>query len=89
MQNFETGKYLGVVDEHTALGHQKYNGLLLTVQRRSVEGLILGANYTLSKCMGLPHRAARPRTSTAGTSTRRTSTTTTALVISTVGTCST
>ena len=54
MQNFETGKYLGVVDEHTALGHQNYNGLLLTAQRRSVAGLILGANYTLSKCMGHP-----------------------------------
>jgi hypothetical protein len=54
MQNYDTGKYLGVVDEHTALGYQKYSGLLLSVQRRSVNGLTASANYTLSKCMGLP-----------------------------------
>ena len=54
MQNFETGKYLGVVDEHTALGYQRYHGLLLSVQRRSVNGITASANYTLSKCMGLP-----------------------------------
>jgi hypothetical protein len=54
MQNYDTGKYLGVVDEHTALGYQKYSGLLLSVQRRSVNGLTATANYTLSKCMGLP-----------------------------------
>jgi hypothetical protein len=54
MENFATGKYLGVVDEHTALGYQKYSGLLLSVQRRSVNGITASANYTLSKCMGLP-----------------------------------
>jgi hypothetical protein len=54
MQNYDTGKYLGVVDEHTALGYQKYNGLLLSVQRRGANGLTASANYTLSKCMGLP-----------------------------------
>jgi hypothetical protein len=54
MQNFATGKYLGVVDEHTALGHQKYDGLLLSVQRPSTQGVTVGANYTLSKCMGHP-----------------------------------
>ena len=54
MQNYATGKYLGVVDEHTALGYQRYNGLLLSVQRRSVNGITASANYTLSKCMGLP-----------------------------------
>jgi len=54
MENYADGKYLGVVDEHTALGYQKYNGLLLNVQRRSSNGLTATANYTLSKCMGLP-----------------------------------
>ena len=54
MQNYETGKYLGVVDEHTALGDQKYNGLLLSVQRRSANGITVSANYTLSKCTGHP-----------------------------------
>ena len=42
------------MDEHTALGYQKYNGLVLSVQRRSANGLTAGANYTLSKCTGLP-----------------------------------
>jgi len=51
-QNFDQGKFLGAVDEHTALGEQKYNGLLLSVQRRSVNGVSLSANYTLSKCEG-------------------------------------
>jgi hypothetical protein len=54
MQNFETGKYLGVVDEHTAIGSQKYNGLLLSVQRRGRNGTTVSANYTLSKCTGHP-----------------------------------
>ncbi|HEV8397523.1 MAG TPA: carboxypeptidase-like regulatory domain-containing protein [Vicinamibacterales bacterium] len=54
MQNYTTGKYLGVVDEHTALGYQKYRGLLLSVQRRGSNGSFASANYTLSKCMGLP-----------------------------------
>jgi len=54
MQNYATGRFLGVVDEHTALGDQKYNGLLLSVQRRSVNGITASANYTLSKCMGHP-----------------------------------
>jgi hypothetical protein len=53
MQNWETGKYLGSVDEHTALGEQRYNGLLLSVQRRSA-GANVSANYTLSKCEGHP-----------------------------------
>ena len=52
MQNFETGKFLGTVDEHTALAEQRYNGLLLSVQRRSANGVSVSANYTLSKCEG-------------------------------------
>ena len=52
MANYETGKYLGVVDEHTAIGTQKYNGLLFSVQRRNVNGIAVSANYTISKCMG-------------------------------------
>jgi hypothetical protein len=54
MANYATGKFLGVVDEHTALGNQKYNGLLLSVQRRAANGVSVSANYTLSKCMGHP-----------------------------------
>jgi hypothetical protein len=54
MQNFATGRYLGAVDEHTALGEQRYNGLRLSAQRRSARGISLNGNYTLSKCEGHP-----------------------------------
>lgn len=54
MQNWETGRFLGAVDEHTALGEQKYRGMLLGVQRRSSGGVSVDANYTLSKCEGHP-----------------------------------
>jgi hypothetical protein len=54
MADYTNGKYLGVVDEHTALGEQRYDGLLLTANRRSANGLTLSANYTLSKCKGHP-----------------------------------
>ena len=54
MQNWETGKYLGAVDEHTAVGEQRYRGMLLGVQRRSGRGISIDANYTLSKCEGHP-----------------------------------
>jgi hypothetical protein len=56
MADYEDGKYLGAVDEHTALGQQKYNGLLLSVQRRLVNGFSVSANYTLSKCNGHPYQ---------------------------------
>jgi hypothetical protein len=54
MQNWETGKYLGAVDEHTAIGDQTYHGMLLNVQRRSTAGISVDANYTFSKCEGHP-----------------------------------
>ena len=56
MANYDTGKYLGAVDEHTALGEQKYHGLLLGVQRRLASGMSVSANYTLSKCDGHPNQ---------------------------------
>jgi hypothetical protein len=56
MANYATGKYLGAVDEHTALGTQRYNGLLLTLQRRAANGVTVSANYTLSKCKGHPNQ---------------------------------
>ena len=56
LQNFEQGKFLGALDEHTALAEQTYNGLLLSVQRRSTNGTSVSANYTLSKCMGHPNQ---------------------------------
>jgi hypothetical protein len=52
IQNFDQGKFLGALDEHTALGEQRYKGLLLQATRRSANGLTAGVNYTLSKCEG-------------------------------------
>ena len=54
MQNYATGRFLGVVDEHIAVGDQKYHGLVLSLNRRSANGITAGVNYTLSKCTGLP-----------------------------------
>jgi hypothetical protein len=54
MQNWRDGQLLGPLDLYDDQGHQTYNGMLLTFQRRSVNGLSLNANYTLSKCMGHP-----------------------------------
>jgi hypothetical protein len=54
VQNFDAGKFLGAVDEHTALGRQRYSGLLLSVRRRAAAGVTVNANYTLSKCEGHP-----------------------------------
>ena len=56
MADYADGKYLGATDEHTALGTQKYHGLLLSVQRRLVNGFSVSANYTLSKCNGHPNQ---------------------------------
>jgi hypothetical protein len=54
IQNYDQGKFLGSVDEHTSLAEQKYNGLLLSVQRRAANGLTVSGNYTWSKCEGHP-----------------------------------
>jgi hypothetical protein len=54
LQNYDQGKFLGALDEHTSLAEQKYNGLLLGVQRRAANGLSVSGNYTLSKCEGHP-----------------------------------
>jgi hypothetical protein len=54
MMNWETGKYLGALDEHTAIGEQRYHGMRLEVRRRSANGMFASGNYTLSKCEGHP-----------------------------------
>ena len=48
------GRFIGFLDYFTDTGTQKYNGLLLSVQRRAANGINVGANYTLSKCEGHP-----------------------------------
>ena len=53
-QNPAVGRFIGFLDYFTDHGTQKYNGLLLSVQGREVNGMNFGANYTLSKCLGHP-----------------------------------
>jgi hypothetical protein len=48
------GRFIGFLDYFTDHGTQKYNGLLLSFQRRQSNGVNLNANYTLSKCNGHP-----------------------------------
>jgi len=65
MQNYDTGRFLGAIDEYTADVEQRYHGLLLSAQRRSANGLSLSTNYTLSTCMGHPTQVGgTPMTST-------------------------
>jgi hypothetical protein len=52
--NPEVGRFIGFLDYFTDTGTQKYNGLLLQVQRRAANGVNIGANYTISKCEGHP-----------------------------------
>ena len=52
--NPAVGRFIGFLDYFTDTGTQKYNGLLLQVQRRAANGMSVGANYTLSKCEGHP-----------------------------------
>ena len=50
LQNPNEGKLLSYVSQYTAIGTQHYNGLKLSFRRRSVNGVSLSGNYTLSKC---------------------------------------
>jgi hypothetical protein len=52
--NPQVGRLIGFLDYFTDFGTQKYNGLLLAVQRRVGSGLNANVNYTLSKCEGHP-----------------------------------
>ena len=52
--NFSQAQYFSGLDAHDPSGHQKYNGMLLSFQRRSADGLSFSGNYTLSKCTGTP-----------------------------------
>ena len=52
--NPAVGRFIGFLDYFTDYGHQQYNGLLLSFQRRAANGRSFGANYTLSKCEGHP-----------------------------------
>jgi len=52
LENPQASRLLGPVDRFDDLGTQDYAGLKLSVRRRTVEGLSLSANYTVSHCVG-------------------------------------
>jgi len=54
LANPAVGQYYGALDAYVTDGTQHYNGMLLTLGRRSARGLTLNANYTLSHCFGSP-----------------------------------
>ena len=56
MQNFDTGKFLGAIDEYTATGEQIYHGLLLSAQRRSANGVSLSTNTPCPPAWGTRRR---------------------------------
>ena len=52
LENPKEGALLGFVDEHNDVGWQTYQGMRLTLQRRSANGVSLSGNYTLAHCVG-------------------------------------
>ena len=54
------GQYIGYLDWVTDQGWQRYHGLLLSLQRRSVSGVAASANYTWSTCRGLINQGGGP-----------------------------
>ena len=54
LANPAVGQYYGALDAYVTDGTQRYNGMLLTIGRRSARGLTVNANYTLSHCFGSP-----------------------------------
>ena len=48
----QDGQYIGPLSFLDDGATQSYNGLLLNVQRRAARGVTMGANYTLSHCIG-------------------------------------
>ena len=47
------GQYFSYVDQFSAAGTSNYNGLLLQVQHRLADGLVVNGNYTWSHCIGV------------------------------------
>jgi len=60
LANPALGQYFGYLDYVVDAGWQDYQGLLFSVQRRSVRGIAASANYTLSRCEGLINQGQGP-----------------------------
>jgi hypothetical protein len=52
LENAQTSRQLGTIDQHAAVGAQDYRALRLSVQRRAASGLRISGNYTRSYCFG-------------------------------------
>jgi hypothetical protein len=53
-ENPAAARLIGNLDLHTDLGTQSYRGLTISAQRRSINRVMVNANYTLSRCHGDP-----------------------------------
>jgi hypothetical protein len=51
LQNPAEGKYYGSIQQVDDDGTSRYNGLLISVQRRGSGGLSIQGNYTISRCL--------------------------------------
>lgn len=51
--NTGEGQFFSYVDQFSAAGSSNYNGLLLQVQHRLADGLVINGNYTWSHCIGV------------------------------------
>ena len=51
-QNPASAALIGNLDLHTSIGTQDYRGFRLSFRRRSVNGVSLSGNYTISRCFG-------------------------------------
>jgi hypothetical protein len=56
----QVGQYYGYLDYVSDGGWQDYQGLMLSVQRRSAGGLTTSANYTVSRSEGLVNQGQSP-----------------------------
>jgi hypothetical protein len=51
VENPAQGQYYGIITGITPVGTSQYDGLLVSMQNRSVNGLFITGNWTLSKCV--------------------------------------
>jgi hypothetical protein len=58
--NPDVGQRIGYLGWITDDGWQDYQGLMLSVERRSTGGLAANANYTISRCEGLINQGGAP-----------------------------